>query len=89
MSIMASSKGDNAKKMKKVDKKSKKAIKKSKLKGNQEHINPMAIEKDMAKQKKKKKFKKTGTKKSSVTSSEKGANDQNKQVTENASDKLL
>ena len=43
----------------------------------------MAIEKDMAKQKKKK-----GKKKSSVTSSEKGANDQNKQVTEKASDKL-
>jgi len=88
MSIMASSDCDNDNKLKKVDKKSKKAIKKSKLKGNQEHINPMAIEKDMAKQKKKK-FKKKGKKKSSVTSSEKGANDQNKQVTEKASDKLL
>ena len=52
MSIMASSDCDNDNKLKKVDKKSKKAIKKSKLKGNQEHINPMAIEKDLPKQKK-------------------------------------
>ena len=88
MSIMASSDCDNDNKLKKVDKKSKKAIKKSKLKGNQEHINPMAIEKDMAKQKKKN-FKKKGKKKSSVKTSEKGADDQNKPVTEKASDKLL
>ena len=53
MSIMASSDCDNDNKLKKVDEKSKKELKKSKLKGNQEHINPMAIEKDMAKLKKK------------------------------------
>ena len=88
MSIMASSDCANDNKLKKVDKKSKKAIKKSKLKGNQEQINPMAIEKDMAKQKKKN-FKKKGKKKSSVKTSEKGADDQNKPVTEKASDKLL
>ena len=88
MSVMASSNRENDKKLKKVDKKSKKAFRKNKLKGNKEHINPMAIEQDMAKQKKKS-FKKKGKKKSSVTSDQKDADDQTKKVTEKASDKLL
>ena len=86
MSVMASTNLDSDNKLKKVDKKSKELFKKNKLKGSQEHINPMAIEKDIVKQKSKK-VKKKGKKKSSVMSDKKGAEDQNKQ--EKASNMLL
>ena len=88
MSVMASSNSDKGDKLKKIDKKSKKVFKKNTLKGSQEHINPTAIEKDMVKQKKKK-IKKKGKKKPSAATDKKAADDQNKQVTEKASDKLL
>ena len=86
MSVMASANRDSDNKLKKVGKKSKKLFKKNKLKGSQEHINPMAIEKDIVKQKNKK-VKKKGKKKSSVMSDKKGTEDKSKP--EKASDKLL
>ena len=89
MSVMASTTSDNNK-LKKLDKKSKKIVKKNKLKGSQNHINPKATKNDPIKEMKKKKIKKKGKKNSSAMPDTMGAEDKIKQKTsEKAVDKLL
>ena len=90
MSVMASTTSDNDQKMKKLDKKSQKIVKKNKLKGSQNHINPKATENDQIKKMKKKKIKKKGKKNSSAIPDTMGAEDKFKQKTsEKAVDKLF